>query len=1461
MFTGKFSIDNDEFEINNDFKQVALEVADALQIDELDAAQLVLQCEEESDGTPQSMLLLSASRFHERREVLLRDLSQFLRESATREGEDGEEYDKMRNFVDQMLEGTGQQANASPYTRKCIAAMADVEQSLVTLSEQTNKARVLGTEQAQFLLELIEVQRISLLYQHEALGTILCYLFRANHATREDFRKMIELAKKRDRFDSTILHYIPPLGAAIAQFGSADSTGNLSDVRSLYKTICSPQEGQHAQWLSHPFHSAVTLMWLAEYSSWYRETGRAIGEENIDLEKEAEERSKLMTRSLNDGALEFFLAICAVVRPEDRLDAARREILQLLLSDTNGVALDGDAPSEPFHLLLMETFETFSEAWITNMPDDIRRLKVEEDEQRLYKLAEIHGGMSQAAQHEVLDARLHLEALLVLMSFAYERRPEAADHFWGDPDGNLYGFLLWASRRQTVPRVSAFCELLCALAEGKESALSAHRFLLEESVTVANRSRKFPSMNYGQIVAELELYATKVNERPATKSPNDYRKKDVPDLNELESPVMLSCYLRLIAHMCTQAESARTFFLENKEPNFVLTILLLSSGPIPSYLRATVFKALEALLTDKSRTINNDIWIYVDAWASGILQSSISSSKTSQPQQSPKNVIRHTLDTISLSFDQANAFAAFIQVLMVPPADSSEQASLAFPEDLGSTYRMPGVEPYVDFVIGQLFAKRALELPEEGQIRSLQFNCINFIATCLESFNEKFVAIAHHPLTPATYAHQSSAVAYYTQRHPCTRVMEWMFNSDVVKCLLQAMHQDPTTLDSAASDSLIVILLERAVEVVNVVLELQPTYLDILRPATKKMSLQSTPVANSAIAAFEDAIVARSDVLSDLTLYTGTRHEVLALRSLTLIQALSNSRRLMSFRKGPGRSAFDILGASPSINEALSSLIPRLQVDVRELEHGPEAGGYQFKVALLNFLNRCLILSPTERSVAHVFLGFTAIPGSPYLAVPNGESVTVLHAVIGLAEDYPDEVEGSFMSWLMYVRSSAMEVLRRLFTCPPSSKSVISELRATRFLPSQFVKQQIVDPRTPWDGRMISHRLFWLTESAVALSAFLRYRSFLYEYAVTEIRSVTHSKLPSLQRQILSTMMGKSKLDDEVIEHPAIFELFDFANLDLGPELLEPEVSFFANLDLASCLAEGDYAEKVYDIEAVEELLSLRVEQLKQEGRYRPGENDEHVGIEHEALLTFIKAQNQRSAAQAAYSRALRMWTKMVTVTLESSPMTEREKVQFHLQAFQVVLPKLDYFLLDSSPRALDLATMTDSLSASLGATEDSLAPGLHDNAINDRFFQLFRIMLQGIYSPDVSTELREVSYNLCSRYLDRILGAGPVATKARAHSLEAIKSAGTRLLTVMCDDADVGEGPCRLSALVALNAFARLGKLEKSSYMIETLVYFNFLEVLIDPIKSIATDLQETEASGLSSPDSGASNTLMISP
>ena len=68
---GKIKIDDNEYEVNDDFKQQTLELADALNLDELDAAALFLGAESEAQELDRSQLQTAVIRFHRRREYVL----------------------------------------------------------------------------------------------------------------------------------------------------------------------------------------------------------------------------------------------------------------------------------------------------------------------------------------------------------------------------------------------------------------------------------------------------------------------------------------------------------------------------------------------------------------------------------------------------------------------------------------------------------------------------------------------------------------------------------------------------------------------------------------------------------------------------------------------------------------------------------------------------------------------------------------------------------------------------------------------------------------------------------------------------------------------------------------------------------------------------------------------------------------------------------------------------------------------------------------------------------------------------------------------------------------------------------------------------------------------------------------------------------------------------------------------
>lgn len=1457
LLLGKITILSTEYSINDDFQQGTLQLADALDIDEAEAAVYFMMAQEDAEQLDRPPLISAITRFHERREFLLECLRLVLRESFEIEREGTQSI--MQEAVAQILDiKDGPLRNGSLFARKCLDSMADIERWLLLLGEQVQKASVVGQAEDPDVVEAIEFQCSSLGRQHESLAAVLCYLFKGNFTSSEDLRYLLEKMRKVDKFDMVLVHYIPSILASIAQYGSPEGSGSLRDARSLNQAVTASKDPQ--AWALPNFHSAVITFWLAVYSGWYFDTGPSSPLQGIDVDKESDERTKLFLSALDDGALEFVLAICAGVSSDEWHDPARGELVTLILKESTALALEPRSISEYFRPLLMEHFDMFTESCIANMPDAVRMLKSEEDLQRLDQITALREGLASSLNRGMVEARTHLESFLMIMAFAFEHRNEAAQEFWADPDGNLYGFLQWASKRQTVPRVGAFCEMLCAISEGEENAASAHKFLLDED-RVSAKSRRSSSMNWSQMFAELQLYASKVTEKPSTSTPSHssllrHRKFEPADMNEPESPVMLTCYLRLISHVCKQSKIIREWMLQQTSFNIVSTLLTLCSGSIPTYLRASAFYSLQALMVDRTSAHGNEMWLSIDQWTSGTALNAPGFAKlTHLSSPSPRHE-HHAFQKIADSFNQMNAFVALLSTLVSPSSDlEGLHLSLPFPESLGATYRMPGIEPYIDFVLGTALARKSPEL-QEVQARFLRWSCLGFAVTCLESFNENLVAIANQPEVPVESVLRTSSLTTYIRLHPFARIMEWFFNEEVLKAVFAASHEDIAEVNKAGSNSILVLSLLRSIEAMNSIMDLQSTYLDIVRPLLKNQSGNgSTNVANSSLASFEDSVLSNLTLITDLCLYCGSGHEQLTLVSMNLLRKLSSSRKLNKIpsdtfmhRRSPNKM-IEVLNTDDTSDLVSRSLASQMQSDMRELELGQNSSGYLIKNGLLDLLNSCLAVVTDRPSVAHLLLGFSCV-GNTLDIAPDGlftNKLSLLHAIADFLQSYPDGLEGSLVSWMIYLKRLSFQVLKHLWASKISSGIVLSELQSRRFLSRLLVSHPLINPEVLWDGVPMGSPDFWLADSAVSLSEFVFYRSFLFSYAVTEIRSSAKQASPSQQAHLLSALLGNSTFEDgETVSHATVFDLFDFADLDVSNHMNPPTLELLKDIDIHLCAKpQGDESLVLYDLAAVDELVLLTKGQLFKGGQARP-QDEEQFLLEANSLMSFLFCVNRTRQFNFNRHLAIRSWAELVTTMVLLCDMDTARRTMFILHAIQVTLPKLEVYIVEEMDEAIELASLAETLLDKLdfsSATQGNIRGG---DLINEKLYHLFQVCIRGIPLAAGNVNLRETLYNICSQYLARITGSSSTNTSFRRHSQQTVKVAGSTLVEVICDDAYTGQETCRVSALLLLNLLSVLERQENSILLVDAISQSNYLSMFVNVVRTMPTEIRNTQPSGM---------------
>ncbi|KAI8932148.1 hypothetical protein NX059_011031 [Plenodomus lindquistii] len=1447
--SGNITVDEDEYEVNQDFQQQTLELADALDLDELDAAALFLGAQHEAQEIDRSQLQAAVLRFHRRRETVLVCL-RMLMKTALDNGETVVDSQETLQRAVHIILGVADGANlASAYGFwvKCLTSMESVEKWLQFIAERIQSTQVVGQVPLPGFVEIMTLQRQSLTRQHENLAAICTHMIKAGYVNLDNYRSLLARARTLERHDLITIHYVPML-LRLTSWAATETNATLQEARSLHDTLMAGRERD--DWAMRNLHAATLTWWLAEYSGRYVDPNtQDPAMQNVDFEAEASARSDIFLKALNDGAFHFMLSFSQDVRPTSWYDPQKTSMLSTLLQDTAVLSPDSAQPADYFKVLIMEQLQAFVDSFITNMPDTLRRLKVEEDDHR--KRLQLHFQLSTG------EYPLHLERFMVIIAYAFDGFPDAASDFWSDKESNLYGFLQWAAKRQPTPRIAMFCEMLRAISTGETNAVSAHQFLLEEGASASGKIRRTSSLSYTHIFNELVEFEKNIHEPRKTLQGGVYAPSTNPidQIVEPESATMLESYLRVLAHICRQTSIARNWILDLKEYHFANICFRLCTDKVESGLRAAAYDALSSLLVEKDVPRSSAMWHSLDDWTvngfyTGAKQSNILGA-------APRDDLWPTLAD---GYDEAVSLVRFLHTLVEPfMSNTGLNDSLPFPEGLGSARRMPGIESYIDFVMQNVFAERTQEVLDPLQRNVMRWTCLAFMVTCLSTFNENLVVFANKSDIPVDAVIDTSSLAAYVTLHPFARVMEWLFNDKVLKALFATSHHDVTEVDAAEQDSPLVQSLMLSIQVMDLVMKLQATYLDIVRPVLKQQpSFQLSPVSNLSLASFEDAILNNLQIIVDLGLYCGAAHADLTIASLQLLEKLASSRKLAvspaGFGQRSGRSK--IVGILEKDNEAeriARSLSGLMRFSADELEAGPDASGYVVKLRILDFLNSCLAAVSNRPTIAHILLGFSCGSSTVHIADDslwsNGQSL--FHGILLLGCEYPDNDEFQYVSWRSALKTRCWEVLQKLWRSPLTSAIVMDELRANELL---FIEAPNLSPITldaPWEGLSFAEGLqvsggvgpspFFADIPAVALQNFLQRRAAFLDYESRELRLTVKETMPTLKSRIQSLLLGTTvRPGEDAVSNPNIFDLFDFVEFSIPERKVPDQHQFFDGVNLSCCQEEKD-GMVLYSIPLVAQVLRLKFKFFEKDGAFDQERGEEiknDIAIQGEELLAVFEDCNRRTQLLRYHKDILQSWVQVVMVAVHNCDFDAGARSAFILQTLQVILPKLEQSYDTDNFTAIQLASLAESLIQKIDF--EATAFDKTGDFANDRLSQLFRAALAGIHNFASTVELREYCYQICFRYIHgTFTSSSSISALLGRHTLNAIKNCGSHLLEVICDDAYTGQGTCKISALLLLNAMVAVATHQSSKHILESFVSLNFIGVLVDNIKVIPQELR----------------------
>ncbi|KOS19770.1 Nucleoporin NUP192 [Escovopsis weberi] len=1451
--SGKITLDGNEFSVNEKFQQDVLLLSDEIDLDEVEASRYLLDSQEDPAVIGRSLLECSIIRFHQQRKYALDALRLLLElDSKDDDSEEGSSaLERIKLYVETRIlrRGTDRSKRLPP---RCIAAMAASKTWLQRLGEKISAAQTLGNGSQDLSEEygVIEFARVSLIQQHESLGVILCRSIEKRQADVADFLEFLTVLKKADKYDTLLVHLIPAIGAYMSAFASSEGGRDLAQARDLNKKIFPPSDD--STWPLPYLHATVRAWWLAEYGGFYLDDPPTSAiPPGTDLDEEDRQRSKQFLDSLKDGAFDFMLSVAGDVRSPDWYDSVRVGMRKWLQRKSSPLATERAQFSDFFQLCLMSQLEVFVDAFISNLPDVLRKLRVEEDEQRQ---------LSQAHEQD-----LDLERFLLIIAYAYEGRPDASANFWQDPESNLAGFMHWASRRASTPLVAAFCEMLQAISGSDDCATAAHEFLLDEGHHSSGKMRRTQSLTWNQIFKELDFFSEKIRHKPTPPQTTKFRGgKPTADLAETEpeSAMMLECYLRLITKLASESETTRNFLLQSSGFNLVEMLLELASSPIPPQLRGCIFLALKALMIRKTLHENLTMWRCLENWITGAYAGPTGGSVRSQPP--PMVSMERILDEMSCGFEDPDSFIKLLLELVTPAIDSSPlNDGLLFPENLGASSRSPGIEVYVDFVIGMVFSKKIQDLSDIHQTRVLRLSCLEFILTCLNTFNEDLLLLVNETNIPIDSVISATDLATYVKMHPFARVMEWMFNDRVMTALFNTIHQKATDVGTASANSPIILGILRAVEVISKVLDLQTTYVDLVRPLLKAQpEPRRQPVANAAYASFEDGLVTRLSLVVDIGKYCGLGHSDLTLACLKLLEKMSSSSRITAEWSGSSRHfhrnkaivAMEANGEHEAISRAFIGEI------VAPVESGNEIAspGYMSKMYILDFLYKCLDMTPKEPTIAHLLLGFKC--GTDSLSIDSNGAfasrTSLFHSLLGLLLECPSSDAQGMRQWSVSLKSRVMRIFKILWSSPLSSAIVIQELRDNELLFHLLVRETVIQPDLPWEGQSVGTAHFPVTDGATALSDFLALRSISLEYIAMELCMIAQSRMPGVKRRIFDALNGQVVGEgNETIQTATVFDLYDFILPDGFWEIPPPSLQYYKDLSLSACQEKDADGNQVYNVDRVREVLLLKRSEAQGQGEIITAQDLAAIEKEEAAIVEYLVSSNRQKQITSQCLKVMRSWTKLLLVMVESCDFKGSAQTSFFLQTLQAILPSLEAFASDRPEQALELARLAGVLLFKLDLTQ---APGADADGgsdkqskaighlVSDKLFQVFQVCLQAIGKRAGTPELRAIYYEICYRYLTGMSEDEGPLTASRPKTFKTVQVYGERLINVICDDAYCGEPTCQTAALIFLGALVHMDSHESGeSYVVETLNRLNFIGILIDSLRNIMHEWHDAYTTG----------------
>ncbi|KAJ3022362.1 hypothetical protein HKX48_006396 [Thoreauomyces humboldtii] len=931
---------------NASFGQSAIFLSDLLGINETYAANIFENACDASDFDPSwSKVKVAVALFHRRREHLLESLSLLITRFVPTDEE-------VVNEIVSVVEELFRQLSSLPITlpHRILESMAELSNKLSALEADHTLAGVASADQMKLLdieENVIHLHMEELRKERGRLGDLLYYMSTRWRLTSAEILTVLRTLRKVEEVDATAVSLLCSLmlnlePTQIHCQASITPALTVSDYNAIQAEI------ENSVWKVEGLQAVAWSQWTCFHH--FCDVGE-VAEDVVDDDfvikaqnnKEAASRKWRDKIAKKQNVYEF---ICNYIVP------FRRNKTEADLAGVTTLVMPEDEIRDAY----IAQVERLVDAFITFMRWALKDIKQRDEDatraadQADRKLASSTNRFATGTSPQKKDHRTAWEAFLFLLTILYRDRPDAAVSFWvdstqgdmnHDPGANQmlekHAFVRMASDVRTSRFVQAFMNMLASLATGKHSADAVHRKLNADPA-----DSQLGSVLWTTFFASLNSAINVLGRENRDLVPHEI--------------ATITSFLRLLGQVVKYSYSARRTLCDDQHLRALYTLFWLLSSRVPVELKAALLDAISAFCVpiDDTYDIQTQVWFMLEqaqvvptaghnASLSGDGQSA---GSLSQSRPSPGGII-YDLEEIESQNGTYPETLALLRLLDVLLHGNGNQQVAVF-ETLGAPDRLPGVRPYIEFVIEHIFIKitsRRFNDPDEKW--EVLAACLSIFNKTLEMFdlsallsvtdaNGNIFAADSMSLGASGFGPQILHNAQMLGLHPAFQVTcSLLENKKFTSRLFDVISFGVAEVNSrAGSRSMCGHSVSLALQVILHVLRRQKAFLEILAPAILEAGSAEVFTLPASMGGIDHLLSFRPSTVIHIAEYIMCVDDEMCLLSVRILSILSQSAvyGVLDPATRMNRLLMIIQGASTA-DAVIAGFVKRLEMEENEMRY------------------------------------------------------------------------------------------------------------------------------------------------------------------------------------------------------------------------------------------------------------------------------------------------------------------------------------------------------------------------------------------------------------------------------------------------------------------------------------------------------------------------------------------------